>query len=120
MKKQVYPILLFLKHKPNTVFLVVALVMHLFLWAYILWYIGPQDQQLFLHYTMFFGVDLIGSWYMVYIIPVGGLCLFLLNTVLAWFMFSVDRLASYFFLATTVGCHIFLGMAAYMVVFLNI
>ena len=120
MKKQLYPIGLFLKHKPNSILLSLGLFMQVLLWIYVIWYIRPQDQQLFLHYTMFFGVDLIGSWYMAYIIPLAGFCMLLLNSLLGWFMFSIDRLAAYLFLTSTIGCHVFLGMAAYMVVFLNI
>jgi len=57
--------------------------------AVIVYFLRPTDSALILHYNVYFGVDLIGAWWHVYALPLGGFLLFLLNTILAYWFFCL-------------------------------
>ena len=89
-------------------------------WAWLLWNIRPQDESLFLHYNILFGVDLIGSWGQIFYIPLVGAIIFVVNFLLGWFLFKKTELPAYLLLAMSILCQIFLGITASLVVFLNV
>lgn len=49
-----------------------------------------------LHYDIYFGIDRIGPWYHFFYVPLGGLFLVLLNTVIGYTIFTRDKYASYY------------------------
>lgn len=120
MKYRSYPIKLFLKNPViATCFLLSALI-NIFVWFWLFWQIGPQEEQIFLHYTMLFGVDLIGEWWRVLWLPVAGLFVFCMNLLLAWILFGKDKFAAYVF---GFSCLLFHGgvlLVSLILVFLNI
>ena len=116
----IYPLRLYLKHKPNSILLAIIAACNLFLWVWLLWYIPPQEELIFLHYTTLFGVDLLGEWYKVFMIPVMGICIAVVHGLLGWFFFSKDKYISYVLLAAACVVHIFLGITAVLLVFLNV
>lgn len=120
MSTQLYPIRLFCKKRPNFLLLGLALLVHLGVWGWLLYYIRPQEQPIFLHYNVLFGVDLTGQWYHVFALPIGGLCVYLINAVLAWLLYNKDSFASYVLLFTSVIVQLCLAVVAALLVFLNV
>lgn len=49
------------------------------LWGVSIWRFRPQEQPIFFHYNVYFGVDWIGEWYLGYLIPVSGVLIVALN-----------------------------------------
>lgn len=54
--------------------------------------IAPKDEPIALHYTSYLGVDYLGAWYLVYLLPVGALVSSALNFVLAYALAQRDKL----------------------------
>ena len=52
--------------------------------------IPRADEPIFLHYTAYLGVDFIGAWYLVYLIPLGRICAVALNGAVAYFLGRQD------------------------------
>lgn len=115
-----YPLKLYLTHVPNTLMMGVSLLINIGMWGWLLWYIRPGSGQIFLHYNVLFGVDLIGPWYHVLTIPTIGACVIGVNGALGWFFFGKDKFIAYLMNAITVITHIFLLIAALLLVFLNV
>lgn len=91
--------------------------------VYLLWLlvrVGVRDEQFFLHYNILSGVDWVGAASTVYWIPVVGFLIIGINTGLAWYLYKDHRDIAYIVLATTILSHLCLGMATYMVLFLNV
>ncbi len=91
--------------------------------VYAVWFlirVGFRDEQFFLHYNILSGVDWVGPAALVYWIPITGLSIVLVNTGLAWYLYKDHRDLAYIVLAATVLSHLCLGMATYMVLFLNV
>ncbi len=63
-------------------------------WGYILWKFPPIEGVVFLHYTIYFGVDITGQWWNILLIPGAGLLFFVLNTlVVFWSYFRYPLIA---------------------------
>lgn len=61
--------------------LVLALALNAAMWGYIFWQFPPTDAVVFLHYTIYFGVDLTGSWWRILLMPITGLVVILLHSM---------------------------------------
>ncbi|PIT86206.1 MAG: hypothetical protein COU33_04435 [Candidatus Magasanikbacteria bacterium CG10_big_fil_rev_8_21_14_0_10_43_6] len=120
MNQGLYPIKLYLKHLPNAIMMSLSLLMNVLMWGWLLWYIRPQSDLIFLHYNVLFGVDLIGHWYQVLTVPVMGLCIIVVNNVLGWFFFRKDKFIAYLLGAVVVISHVFLVLVAMLLVFINV
>jgi len=73
---------------------VFAIIFHLAIWLLIFLKIMPISRDLeflSLHYNIYFGVDLVGPWYDVFIIPVLGLVFMLLNIFLIFFFYKKEK-----------------------------
>lgn len=120
MKKQLYPLKLYINNLPNRVLLGLGLAVNVLVWGWLAWYISPQEKPIFLHYNILFGVDLIGPWWKVFKLPLIGFLIILVNSIIGWVTFHKDRFISYFLNFISVICQIFLFISAYLLVFLNI
>lgn len=82
-------------------------------------YVRPTADQVFLHYNVVFGVDLIGSWWKMLLAPLGGLVIFLVNFLFSWFFYGEDKVLARFLTFVAAGLNLFLLIAFYLVVGLN-
>lgn len=120
MSTSLYPIKLYLKKRPNLIMLSLGLLLNIALWLWLRIHIGSDTQQVFLHYNILFGVDLIGPWFKIFYLPMTGLAIFLFNGILAWLLFPRDRFASYVLNVISVLCQILLFVAGWLLVYLNV
>lgn len=108
-----------LKHKSVQAVLAFIGVAQLFVWVYTFWFIRPTSELIILHYTTHFGVDFLGQWRSLFIVPVVGLLFVALNLVLtAWFWQRIRALA-WLSLGASVLINIMLIGVSIMLVFLN-
>ena len=120
MKQKLYPIKLFLKYKPNLIMLGSSAVMNIATWSWFAWNIRPTEDQIFLHYNILFGVNLIGAWYKIYNLPLLGLFILLINTGIGWVFFKNDRFVSIVFSSIALICQLIIFISALLIVFLNV
>lgn len=115
-----YPLRLYFKHPANLITISLSLVINFFIWGWLLFYIRQQEEPLFLHYTVLFGVDYTGEWYKVFIVPLGGLMVLCLNFTLGWLLFHKDDFAGYVLNAVSVLIQVILLVTAVLLVLLNV
>lgn len=120
MPEKLYPLKLYFRHAPNAVALIGSLLLNAITWAYLLWNIRPQEDLIFLHYTILFGVDFFGPWWKIIYLPLGGLAIILVNTVLGWVLFARDAFANYVLLAVCLLSQCLLLVAGVLLVLLNV
>jgi len=111
---------LFLKDYWNLSSLAGVALAQIFIWGYVLLNIRPGNGQLFLHYNVIFGVDLIGEWWQIYYLPLAGLMVLLANFGLSLFFYRNDKILARLLSFFTVFFHIFLAIAVYLIVGKNI
>ncbi len=100
--------------------LLVSVLAQIAMWVYLIAYIQPSAESIFLHYNTTFGVDLIGEWWKIFFLPTSGLIVLLINFGISWFWYGSEKL-----LARTLGLwagimHIFLLIGVYLIAGLNI
>lgn len=97
-----------------------VLISQIFIWWYIFANITPGPDQFFLHYNITFGVDLAGEWWKLLYLPLSGLIVFIANYFLSFYFYGLEKLLSRLLALTAGVFHIFLLIAAVLIVNLNI
>ncbi len=87
----------FLRDRAISLPLSVAVLLQLITWGLLLWRGLPLRgaTAIPLHYSIYFGIDLVGPWYGLYYLPAIGLAAFVVNTVLLVAGYERHRMSSY-------------------------
>lgn len=72
-----------------------------------------------LHYNVYFGIDLIGAWYQVFIMPALGFIILAINSVLAYNLYLKEKILSYSLIGSGLIASIFLIIAGIFIVLIN-
>ncbi|MFH1286830.1 MAG: hypothetical protein ABII02_03705 [Candidatus Magasanikbacteria bacterium] len=98
----------------------ISVLVNLASWFWLLWNIRFVDEQIFLHYNILFGVDLVGNAQKIFYLPLLGLCILIFNTLLGWVLFSKDKFAAQALHTVSVFCQIAIFISSSILVFLNV
>jgi hypothetical protein len=79
----------------------ISLGLNLLAWLFLYWRIQPQANPIFLGYTIYWGVSLIGPWWQIFGLPLFGLLTILINYFFTFLMIRKDRVPAYFFIWAT-------------------
>lgn len=89
-------------------------------WAALKIFIQPVDLPIILHYNVYFGVDMLGGWKNLFLLPAVGLILFLINFFLSLYFYKrKERIASYLLLMATLMIQLSLIVASVSVIIIN-
>ena len=119
MNYRLYPFLLYFRKTPVILMFMGAVASNLFAWSWITFHIPASTTQVFLHYTILFGVDQIGEWWQIYTTPVIGLSILLFNMIAGWAVYRHERFYSYILLMSSLIVNIFVAIFSVLLVFLN-
>lgn len=68
-------------------------------WGLLAFFVRPVDFLIILHYNVYFGVDILGSWQEAYFLPAVGTFFLAMNVFLGYFFYQrKERIATYLFL----------------------
>ena len=87
--------------------------------ALIYFRIHPSDKLLILHYTIPFGIDLVGPWYRLYEIPIAGAVIALVNFILAYVFYTKQRYVATTVIIATVLLEIMIATGLYLIISQN-
>ncbi len=90
-----YPPRLFFKQLPIVVPFGLSVLANVITWGWLAWFFKPTNEPVFLHYNVLFGVDYIGDWHRVFLLPIVGVSILLINTLLGWLLASRDMVVAY-------------------------
>ena len=90
------------------------------LWAFLFKNQKSSELPVILHYNLFFGVDYLGSYNEIYLIPAVGVIIIITNTILGCLLYKKERLASYFLAFNIFIVQLFLLLAGYLIVEINL
>lgn len=84
------------------------------------YFIRPTENILVLHYSIYFGVDIQGIWWQLYILPVAGMLFFLGHLFFArHFYQKYERIAAYLMLFSSGLLNIGIIIASASIAFIN-
>lgn len=81
--------------------------------------IEPQEDPIFLHYTTSFGVDFIGAWYLVYLIPLASMIILGVNGLLARVLVRRDPYLGYLMITGALVVALLLLIQAVLLLYVN-
>lgn len=120
MKLDMYPVKLYFKKLSTGGFFAAGLAMNIFVWLWLWTHIPASADELFLHYNILFGVDLIGASWQVYLVPLSGLIVLVVNLLLGWVIYKKEHFAAQLLNFSAAFLQMFLVIEAYLLVLLNV
>jgi len=104
---------------------IISIVLNLLLWGGLYYKLQPfsyltEYGSIPLHYNLYFGIDLLGKWYAIFVLPLFGLLVIIINNLIAYLLFNRERLLSYFLLVTQTLVNVALFAAGIFIILLNI
>lgn len=99
--------------------LISSLLLNLFLWVILYNRIPIQVEPLVLRYNIYVGINLIGSWWQVFYLPLIGLAIIFFNFLLAKMMFVKEIFLARLLAVMTFICQIFLAMIVILLTIIN-
>lgn len=104
----------------NIVFLsVFGLLINICLWIFLLNNKIESDYPIILHYNLFFGVDYLGNYEKIYLIPLTGLIIIVINSILGHIFYTKEKLVAYFLIFNMLIIQIFLLFAGHLIIKVN-
>jgi hypothetical protein len=100
-----------------------AIILHLSQWVLIFVKLMPMVgsiDYLSLHYNIYFGVDLIGSWKRVFVFPAAGLIFLVLNAFIAAGLYKKEKFLSYILFLCSPLINAGILVALVLIILLNI
>jgi len=91
-----------------------------FMWPYIFLRLSVLGGSVFLHYNIIFGVDYVGEWWRILFLPIAGLAFVIINFIAAIYTFNADKLLSRILTVFTAVLELFLALAVYLIVDINL
>lgn len=113
---------LFLKDKIILLNLIASLLILVSLFFLFIYKIGSSHtagEQFLLHYNIYYGIDWLGEWYKVFIYPLIGLIIFIVNFSLSIFFFEKEKFLSYLLISSITFSEILIFIAGLAVVWIN-
>lgn len=89
-------------------------------WVILRVFVQPVDFPIILHYNVYFGVDVLDDWKKVYLVPLIGFFLLIINTFLGLYFYqNKERIASYILAIANLMIQLSLLVAAASVILIN-
>jgi hypothetical protein len=101
-------------------FSLVIILLNAAQWGFLYWQVPYTESVVFLHYTIYFGVDMTGAWWRLLILPGAGLFLFLMNWVMMLRNYYRRPLIAWVALITSLLLNILLALGLYFIIQVNI
>ena len=120
MKINLYPLKLYAQRPRLLGLALMALLINISTWAWILWQIPKEGDQLVLHYNVIFGVDRVGTFGELLYLPTLGFVILVVNYIVGWLVFKSDRFLSGLLIFSALLVNIFGFIDGLLLVFLNV
>ncbi|MFA5070081.1 MAG: hypothetical protein WC528_02265 [Patescibacteria group bacterium] len=110
----------FYQNKLFLINLLFSVLINLATWLLLSLEFKAQSDPVILHYNIYFGIDLIGPWYRVYLMPLFGFICFFINFFLSVIIYAKEKLLSYFLVFISSLMQIILIIATIFIIFQNL
>jgi len=110
---------LFFKDKVILINLGLSLVPWFFSLVWLYFKIEPQVEPVALRYTVYFGIDLIGPWWYVYLIPLIGFITLVINFSLAYLTYLSNKILAQLIMLASAIIQVLLVILSILIHLLN-
>jgi len=100
--------------------LIGSLIVNVANWACIAFFNRPVDFPIILHYNVYFGVDVIGDWWQVYLMPLIGLLILLVNAILGYLFYQQkERIVAHLLMLASFVAQVGISIAVASLLLIN-
>jgi hypothetical protein len=97
----------------------IAASLNIGMWLVVLWYVPRDLAVLILHYNIYLGPDVFGSWYELFVLPGMGLSVIGLNLLLGFFLLRRELFLAKLIPAMSLPAQVVLGSALWLILSIN-
>ncbi len=106
------------KDRTTLIAFILSALANVALWIFLFRNQRNGEYPIILHYD-FFGVDYLGNYNKVYMVPAVGVIVILVNTALGYLLYTREKLASYLLSFNVLLVQMFLLFAGYLIIKVN-
>lgn len=116
----------FIRNNPgrrNKIFLLnlgLVFIVNLIMWLLLIVNFWQRSDYIILGYNIYFGISDLGVWYEIYLLPLVGLIIAVINFLLALYFYLPARVLSYFLAFTASIINFILFVASLLLVYSNL
>ncbi len=96
-----------------------SVLLNIIIWIFLIQNQKENSHPIILHYNLFFGVDHLGNYEKIYLIPIAGLIVIIINSILGHLLYLKEKLAVYFLIFIVFIIQIFLLIDSYLIIKIN-
>lgn len=89
------------------------------LWLLLIWQARGFSDSISLHYNIYFGIDLLGSWYQIFLLPSFGLAFIVINFIVGLAIYTREKILSYFLVWSGVFVQLIFILSAISIILIN-
>jgi len=89
------------------------------IWLILTSQIKNLTDSVILHYNVYFGIDLLGSWYQLFWLPAIGVAIIFTNFLFASLFLHKERILSYFLVFGSSLAQVIILLASLSIIFIN-
>jgi len=97
-----------------------GLIANISLWLFLVWQARNFPDLIFLHYNIYFGIDLLGPWYQIFFLPMFGLGFFVVNLLASLIFYRREKILSYFLVGTSSLLQLIFILAGVFITLVNL
>jgi len=94
---------------------IINIMINIALWVFLYGRVKPASDPITLQYNIYFGISYMGEWYKIFVMPIIGLLIFLLNYILSYYIYRNDTIAAYFLMVSAVAIQALLLLSAHLI-----
>jgi hypothetical protein len=99
--------------------LILAVLVNIIMWIAVWVTVKPTDQPIILHYNVYFGVDAIGDWRNVFLMPAFSAVILVVNIILSRFFYYKEKMAAYLFAGMALVIQLLMAVGLGSVILIN-
>ncbi|MFA5029269.1 MAG: hypothetical protein WC518_00780 [Patescibacteria group bacterium] len=97
-----------------------ALLINLALIAALIFNFWWAKEFIILRFNIYFGISSLGAWYKVFLMPLIGLIIIVVNFLLSFYFYLKEKLLSYYLAAAALVCNLILLVAGALLIYINL
>lgn len=100
--------------------LILVLIINLMAWLLLIVNFWQRNEYIILGYNIYFGISDLGIWYKIYLLPLIGLVVAIVNFLLALYFYLPARVLSYFLSFTASIVNLIMLTASLLLIYSNL
>lgn len=95
--------------------IIINIMLNIAMWVFLYRRVKPVSDPITLQYNIYFGISYMGEWYKIFVMPIIGLLIFLLNYILSFYIYKKDAIAAYFLMVSAIAIQAILLLSAHLI-----